>query len=286
MSSVSSMAMILVSDIGRQGPATVPGDDRGLAYGDGLFETLLVRDGRPELVHAHCQRMLSGARRLGIPLLQEDLDQALGESQTLIQQAGGAERQVLKLLLTRGSGGRGYRAPASPQPRLLVSLHEAPPEPPASGVSVAISDVPLTVNPLLAGLKTLNRMEQVLASLGMPPDCYEAVMLGDLGDLREGTRTALLYRRQGQWYTPPRDLVAVDSVMLAHIAKGLEATGQPITEARLTLNQCQDETFEGLILVNSVIGAVPVHTLEGRQLPLPDQLATIVSLARQIEEFR
>lgn len=267
-------------------PVTIPGDDRGLSYGDGLFETILVRQGRPELVQAHCRRMQEGAARLRIPLDQTDLDQAFSLGKNLILQANGHDRLVLKLLLTRGSGGRGYRAPLHPEPRLLVSVHPAPPEPSANGVAVALSEVPLTVNPLLAGIKSLNRLEQVLASESIPETCYEALMKGDRGDLREGTRTALIYRRRGQWCTPPRDQVAVDSVMVRHVEHCLGQHGERLKEDFLYPEQCHQEGFEGLLLLNSVIGAVPVRALEGRRLPLPERLATIVHLAKQVEEFR
>ncbi|MFC4258664.1 aminotransferase class IV [Marinobacter lacisalsi] len=267
-------------------PVTVPGDDRGLSYGDGLFETILVRRGRPELVQAHCRRMLEGAGRLRIPLEQADLDEALDQAKSLIRQANGQDPLVLKLLLTRGSGGRGYRAPQHPEPRLLVSVHSAPPMPSAEGVAASISEVPLTVNPLLAGIKSLNRLEQVLASEQIPDTCYEAVMKGDRGDLREGTRTALLYRWQGQWMTPPRDQVAVNSVMVGHVERCLGRNGESLLEAPLYPEQCHQEGFGGLLLLNSVIGAVPVRTLAGRRLPLPERLATIVDLAKHVEEFR
>lgn len=271
---------------GLMDPVNVPGDDRGLAYGDGLFETLLVRRGRPELVRSHCRRMLEGAGRLRIPLDQADLDQALSQGQALIRQAGGPDRLVLKLLLTRGSGGRGYRAPQYPEPRLLVSLHPAPPMPSSDGVGASISDVPLTVSPVLAGLKTLNRLEQVLASETIPEACYEALMKGDRGDLREGTRTALIYHWQGDWWTPPRDQVAVNSVMVGHVEDGLVRKGGVLKEGYLNPEQCHQQDFGGLLLLNSVIGAVPVHTLAGRRLPMGKRLATIVDLARNVEEFR
>lgn len=264
----------------------VPADDRGLAYGDGVFETILVRDGHAELLEAHCLRMLDGAARLGIPLTSAELESALARSKALIGRQPGTGRRVLKLLLTRGSGGRGYRPPELPEPRLLVSLVPAPPRPPEAGVAVAISDVPLTVNPYLAGFKTLNRLEQVLASQAMPDDCFEALMPGDQGDLREGTRTALLYRWRNRWWIPPRDQVAVSSVMLAHVERSLAAGGEPVGEAFLYPEQCWQKEFGGMLLLNSVIGAVPVQSLAGRQLPRPGELATIVNLAKHVEEFR
>lgn len=263
---------------------SVPVSDRGLAYGDGLFETILVRNGEPQLLQAHCQRMLDGARRLGIPACETDLVKAVERVRTRATRV--PEHQVLKLVLTRGSGGRGYRPPSNPEPRLILSLTSAPPATPDTGVRTVISDIPLTVNPVFAGIKSLNRLEQVMASRAMPEDCYEALMPGDQGDLREGTRTALLYLWEGQWRTPPREQVAVRSVMLAHIERGLAREGGKIAEAPLFPEQCQRPEFGGLVLVNSVVGAVPVQTLDGRELPRPGQLATIVSLAKQPEEFR
>jgi 4-amino-4-deoxychorismate lyase len=262
----------------------VPADDRGLAYGDGLFETILVCNGEPQLLEAHCCRLLEGATRLGIPLAEEELQRAL--AQVSQRMSAVPARQVLKLLLTRGSGGRGYRPPASPVPRLIASVMPAPPEPPEAGVAAVISDIPLTVNPRLAGIKSLNRLEQVLASQSMPDDCYEALMCGEQGDLREGTRTALLYLWQGRWFTPPRDRVAVRSIMLSHVESGLLQEGVSVSEGTFLPEQCWQPEFGGLFLLNSIIGAVPVQTLDGRKLPRPEQIATIVSLAKQPEEFR
>ena len=141
------------------------------------------------------------------------------------------------------------------------------------------------MNPVLAGIKTLNRLEQVMASRDIPADCFEALMAGSEGDLREGTRTALLYRWQDQWWTPPRDKVAVHSVMLAHVARGLARRDEALKEAMLFPDQLWKPEFSGLLLLNSVIGAVPVQTLDGRRLPQSGQLATIVSLAKQPEEL-
>ncbi|MFW5823953.1 MAG: aminotransferase class IV [Marinobacter sp.] len=272
--------MVRILTSASQGEPLVPADDRGLAYGDGLFETILVRDGCLHLLEDHCARLLQGASRLGIPLTRGELTQALDRAGELIDRSPAPGHQVLKLVLTRGSGGRGYHPPEPAEPRLLVSLLPAPSQPPEAGVDVAISDVPLTVNPMLAGLKTLNRLEQVLASQTMPAACFESLMCGEQGDLREGTRTALMFRWQGQWWTPPRDRVAVRSVMLGHVERGLVARGTPLREDLLFPGQCGDPGFGGLILLNSVIGAVPVRTLAGRQLPRPHQLATIISLAK------
>ncbi len=256
----------------------LPVSDRGLAYGDGLFETILVVDGQPQLLEAHRQRMLRGAERLGIPLAPVELGEALSGIGDRL--AGAPGRHVLKMILTRGTGGRGYRPPEQAEPRLIITLSPAPSPVSADGVAAVTSAIPLTVNPVLAGIKSLNRLEQVMASRDIPDDCFEAVMAGTEGDLREGTRTALLYRWQGRWLTPPRDKVAVHSVMLGHVERGLAQRGEALHEAMLFPEQLWQPEFAGLLLLNSVIGAVPVQTLDGRRLPQSEQLATIVSLAK------
>ncbi|MCH8507088.1 MAG: aminodeoxychorismate lyase [Ectothiorhodospiraceae bacterium] len=250
----------------------LPLDDRGLAYGDGLFETIRLRQGRPELAAAHQERMLAGARRLAIPLTADDYRQALLRALEQCQYDEG----VIKLVLTRGSGGRGYRPPASASPRMSVSAHPLPPLPdPVAGVAAVVSGIPLMVNPVLAGLKTLNRLEQVMASQAMGDDCYEALMMNPQGEIVEGTRCNLLYRWDGGWYTPALDTLAVAGVMLGHVRRRLADLGVAVGEQPLTPAMLGSGRFGGLLLTNSVIGIVPVHTIDRHRLPLPDGLATI-----------
>ena len=100
----------------------MPFDDRGLAYGDGLFETVLVRDGRPLLWDYHVARLQRGCALLGI-------DAPADESLAALPAEAGPGLAVLKLIVTRGSGGRGYQAPAEPEPRLRWQLSAFEPRP-------------------------------------------------------------------------------------------------------------------------------------------------------------
>lgn len=268
--------------LARGGP--VAADDRGLAYGDGLFETLRVTAGRPELLARHRQRMLSGAGRLGIPMVPEAFDQAVALGLADMDTTDG----VLKVLLTRGSGGRGYQPPDNPKPRLRVSVHPLPPLPDRRGASVrvAVSSIPLTVNPVLAGLKSLNRLEQVMASRVRPPECYESLMLNHSGQLTEGTRCNLLYLWDDQWCTPPRSGLAVDGVMLGAVMDWLATQGQPVAEQPLWPEMVHNERFGGLLLLNSVIRALAVSAIDEHELPARDRLATIIRLTDlPLEEF-
>ncbi len=154
--------------------------DRGLQYGDSLFETIAVVDGRPRNWEAHMERLGSGARRLSLPLPPPGL--LLEE---LRRVSRGEGRCVVKLILTRGEGGRGYRPPqAAPGHRIL--LHAPWPDYPPGrfeeGIQVRLCTTRLGRNPALAGLKHLCRLEQVLARAEWSePEIAEGLMLDEGG---------------------------------------------------------------------------------------------------------
>lgn len=250
----------------------LPASDRGLAYGDGLFETIRVEGDQPLLLRRHLERLVAGARRLAIPLPPDQLQQLVGEA---LEHYGRPSAWVLKLVLTRGSGGRGYRPPTQCRPRLVLSCHAMPPLPAPDGVTATVASTPLVVNPELSGLKSLNRLEQVMASQNLPAESYEAVFTDTGGRLLEGTRTNLLVRFDGQWWQPPAEGIAVAGVMAAALADGLTAAGERVRQRPLPLSLLTRPECEGLYLTNSVIGAVPVRKLGCLYLPIDNTLATI-----------
>ena len=252
--------------------AGIAADDRGLAYGDGLFETIRIRSGQATLAARHCQRMLSGASRLGIPLTQAELEAALDAACQRYQRP---EDWVLKVILTRGSGGRGYQPPADCAPRLILSCHTMPPLPPPEGVVTAVSTIQLWVNPALAGLKSLARLEQVLAAERMPADCYEVLMTGPAGQLLEGSRSNLMLWLGDHWLTPAADTLAVAGVMRERLIDYLRDRGDEVREGPVSMSLLGSSETRGLVLMNSVVGVVPVRSLNSLQLPVPEQLATI-----------
>lgn len=175
-----------------------PLDDRGAAYGDGLFETILIRDGCPLLWDEHLARLARGCHVLGIPMPAEhDLALPLAEA--------GAGLEVLKLMLTRGSGGRGYRPPAAPAPRLRWRLASFTPNRShwRLGVRVRHCRLRLAGQPILAGIKHLNRLENVLARSEWNDDAIaEGVLSDDAGRLVEATAMNLFWQRAGRLETP------------------------------------------------------------------------------------
>lgn len=257
----------------------LPSADRGLAYGDGLFETIRAEGAHAPLLSGHLDRLTKDARRLGIPASRGELEKiaigALGEFSGHYSQHDCEAPWVLKLTLTRGAGGRGYQPAPGMQPNLLVAHSPAPPAPDPRGVCVEFSPVPLTVNPLLCGIKSLNRLEQVMAARALQGPVFEVLMSNSEGHVVEGTRTNIFVLTDAGWLTPPGAALAVSGVMRSHVLSCLYASGEPVHEAPITLEWLMSDRCRGLYLTNSVLGIVPVRNLADQDLPVDNRLATI-----------
>lgn len=261
----------------------VPLTDRGLTYGDGLFETIRMSGQRAVLRRHHLRRMVSDASRLGMGVDYAELDLALTNAARHLMPAGEPGSWILKMILTRGSGGRGYRPPASAEPHLVVSAASMPPVPEQGGVVARRATFPLTVNPWLAGIKTLNRLEQVMASREFTGAEWELIMSDTFGHMVEGTRTNLLARVGDDWITPPVASIAVAGVMRQYAVECLRATGESVVEQTLLPDIGSLSGFRGLYLLNSVFGAVAVRSLEAVNLPVDGTLATICDPLETLE---
>ena len=242
----------------------LPVADRGLAYGDGLFETIAVRHGRIALLERHLRRLGEGARRLALPI---DLELVRAE---LLAFAGELGRGVAKLIVTRGDGLRGYAPPAAARCRRILSGNP-PPAYSARHRQVGIRLYPcvtrLAEQPLLAGLKHLNRLEQVLARAEwQDPECAEGLMLDSSGRVIEGVFSNLFMVKAGELLTPALERCGVAGVMRAEILERAVAAGIPLRVCDLDRAQllAADEVF----LCNSQYGIWPVIALEEHVWPL------------------
>ncbi|MDR0781473.1 MAG: aminodeoxychorismate lyase [Pseudomonadales bacterium] len=233
--------------------AHLPVSDRGLAFGDGLFETILLRAGRPFLLEAHLERLALGLQKLHISLEINTITSDLEKLFSLFN----PHDAVLKILCTRGQGGRGYRPSAGLVPTRILSLHPPPPTLPAAGIKAFLCRQTLAPQAALAGLKHLNRLEQVLASQEWPDDSFhEGLMLTAAGDAIEGTRSNLLLAHKGHWLTPDLRHCGIAGVLRQHL---LRRWGERLQVRPVTL----DEVFaaEELCFCNSVAGVMPVRLL-------------------------
>ncbi len=261
----------------------LPANDRGLAYGDGLFETIRMSGQKGVLLSRHLERMARDAGRLGIEVSRKELASVCVEAGQRFVDRFKGDGWVLKLTLTRGSGGRGYRPDPGMEPNLLVSTSALPPTPDPDGVAVDFSKVTLAVNPLLAGVKSLNRMEQVLAAAELKPSLFEVIMADREGNLVEGTRTNILLRQADGWVTPPASSLAVAGVLRQWLLERLRQRGEPVTERPVTVPDVLGPDCQGMFLLNSVLGIVPVLTIAGHHLPVDSGLATIFNPLETLE---
>jgi len=168
----------------------LPADDRGLQYGDGLFETILVRDGRPRFLEAHLARLTRGCQRLMIPF--DRLSELRAEIASACRQA--PVLAILKIVVTRGSATRrGYAPDGAVTPRRILSLWKtaALAAEYRDGVSLVLSSVSASEQPLLAGIKHLNRLENVLAAAeARAAQVFDALMRTQNAHLVSGTISA------------------------------------------------------------------------------------------------
>ena len=245
--------------VDRQAADSVPVADRGLAFGDGAFETMRLLKGQVLLWQEHCDRLLAACSRLG-------LDWPLSARQSLVefvtqQAAAMGEDVVVKLMLTRRDG-RAYRPDPNGRVREIILLrhHEALDEQIyAKGIQLRLLQQALSAHPGLDELKHLNRLEQVLASRELGEDEFEALLCNADGLVIEGTRTNFVFASGTTWYTPERFHCGVRGTLLAWLLKKGYVQEKALHRDALS-------SVTAAAVINSVMGVVPVRTLQSRPL--------------------
>ena len=253
----------------------VASSDRGLLYGDGLFETVAVVNGEPCYWQQHMQRLQTGCSRLGIEAVDE---RSLKEE--CRQLLAAVDRAVLKIIVTRGSGGRGYRVPERPAATRILQLHDWPDFPDAcvqQGVAIRTCEMRLGHNPALAGIKHLNRLEQVMARREWDDTTIAEGLLLDLeGNLVEGTMSNLFLFRDGILLTPELQRCGVAGIMRSQVLAA--AAGLPVDTGIRQLGMKDLEDADEVFICNSVIGIWPVIAVDDRKYPKGTITSRIQSL--------
>ena len=229
-------------------PAPHP-DDRGLAYGDGVFETIRVDGGVPLWWSRHVERLIAGAGGLGIPAPEPDWLYQVA-SPLLTGEA------VLKLVLTRGLGGRGYAPPERPEPGLFLSRHPLPAV--LAGLRLDWSGMPMTAAPQLAGIKHLNRLDQVLAAAALAPGFDAAVLCDPGGHPICTTLGNVFVRIEGRWCTPRLDACGIAGICRAWLLERIDVEVSDLTRRQVA-------EAEAMFVCNSVRGILPVTRLGSRE---------------------
>jgi 4-amino-4-deoxychorismate lyase len=244
------------SELGCVDPA-----DRGLAYGDGLFETIRVAQGRALLLEGHIGRLVADAAVLGINFdeagLCDEYARFLGHC---------PDSCITKILVTRGCGGRGYLPDPCAPATIIFSSHPPLAHPvghQVTGINAGICSLQLALQPMLAGIKHLNRLEQVLLRREMEElQVDEALVCDARGYVIEGVFSNVFMVSGGKLHTPAIETAGVRGVMRAAILRQAEQDGVPAEQGLYLPSDflAADEIF----FCNSVNGVWPVRMLVDR----------------------
>jgi len=240
---------------------------RGLQYGDGLFETVALIDEEPLFWESHLLRLRQGAALLGIQLEDEAEIQKQWESFRRCIPKQAARRLVLKILVQREQG-QGYGTPAQSPARLLWLVQEWPKRDPDYwniGITAGLSTVPLQTGAPYLTVKSLNRLNQIMARRALPATWQEAVLLDLQGFLREGIQSNLLWRQGAVVYTPDLEDGGISGIQRDAICRQLPQWGFTVKFVRTRPAILRDA--HEILFCNSLIGAWPVANWQGRVLP-------------------
>lgn len=258
--------------------------DRGFQYGDGLFETIRVVAGVPQYWHEHMERLSEGCRRLNIPLPEMSVFET--ETESLCKGLGDG---VLKITVTRGPGERGYAITGPVNTTRVLATFPVSPYSEnywTSGVVVRVCETRLGENPVLAGIKHLNRLEQVLARAEWSDvKIQEGLMLDMNNNIIEGTMSNIFSVKNNELYTPELSRCGVKGVMREQVMKVANEAGITVNETKLDLDTLYQA--EELFLCNSLIGIWPVRQLESHVFnvgPISHQLGDILRCTKSEAE--
>lgn len=250
----------------------LPVADRAVQYGDGVFETILVRDHQLVYWEQHLHRLRAACHTLQIPA---DLSPLRAEADALIAAHGATG--VLKIIISRGAGGRGYGVPESPSPTRIVQIHPMPQDylqHSREGIEVFKCKHPLSSNAALAGLKHLNRLDQVMASLELPTQFQEGLMCNAAGDLIEGIKSNVFVVIDDVLVTPTLSHCGVAGVMRAAIiAQCHNSTSLNVAERKLGLEEL--ESASEVFVCNSVMGIWPVRQIQWHHAVLNYEIGSV-----------
>ena len=258
---------------------TVPGNDRAFLYGDGVFETLLLTRGTLLFLPLHLDRLLEGAKRLRIDVSR---DQLAVELASCIEQRP-EHHAVVRITVSRGGGRRGYRPTQGAGCNIHSALSELSDDPLSAreAAQVNSSTIRMAAQPLLAGIKHCNRLEQVLAAMEAEDMEVDDVLLcREGGQLQCSSNANVFCVRGDALLTPPCDVAGVAGTRrrlildkLAGLA-GFDARVQPLTLDDL-------DAADAVFLSNSVMGIRAVASLDGRPVGRSDAVSELQKLYRE-----
>jgi len=240
--------------------------DRSFLYGDGIFETLRVRQGRPFRWDSHFDRLLAAATFVGITLPHTSTELRAQASELIARNS--AEDSVLRIHLSRGEGSRGYSPRGANRPTLVLTTHPAPVRAPGGPAewNVIVAPWRIAGSDVLGRFKTANRLLNVMARKAADEtDADEALLLNTRGEVCSAAAANLFWIEQGRLFTPPEQAGVRAGVTRQVILELAEQHGEPAGE-----QDCSQERLrqaQAVFLTQSAQGVVRVRSISGEVMP-------------------
>lgn len=242
---------------------TLPLSDRSIQFGDGVFRTVRLQAGRLAFWGRHYRKLAADCAALGIPVPAESV---LRAEIRLLMQGTGWQEAVVKIIVTRGESLRGYAVPEGIRPNRIVQfapLHRYPENLFRDGAAVRLCETRATWQPALAGIKHLNRLENVLARREwQDPAILEGLLLDRDGHVVEGVMSNLLTGSEGELQTPLLDGCGVAGVMREVALDAARRIGWRVSERAISCAELLDS--QQVWICNSLMGIMPVGRLADR----------------------
>lgn len=247
-------------------------ENRGLAYGDGLFTTAKILDGKVQYLSSHVQRLLVGCGKLALCVPNE-----IELTEQLSQVAKQYNLAVLKVIITAGSGGRGYARSTVPTNEFIIMVHDYPmhyDELAIEGITLGNSKQKMGISPMLSGLKHLNRLEQVLLRQELSNTKEDDLVVTNINnEVIEATSANLFFWLDGKLCTPDVTSSGVNGIMRQTILQKYPDTLiKKVTFAELA-------SSPAIFICNCVMGVMPVKHYNGQPLSitLPQHLRNTIN---------
>ncbi|MBL4798809.1 MAG: aminodeoxychorismate lyase [Oleispira sp.] len=267
--------LFLNGELVDQSDQVIDFQDRAFHYGDGVFETLRIHRGDIPMWDFHRERLLLAQEKLKLPI-----DKFLAQWPRFIaENLKAIESGCAKLIISRGVGPRGYKPPDVPALNWWLKITDLPEDSlnlVQSNKKLTICQHPLSRQPVLAGLKHLNRLDQIMArsEWGSQNEFDEGIMLDIDGAVTECTMSNIFWLRKKQVYTPDLSLEGVDGCVRRWLIHNLASTPKTLQVVKSVKLECL-LSADAVFISNSLIGIQLVSNIAGHQIPLSDLVKTL-----------
>ena len=259
--------------------------DRGLAYGDGIFETMnwcvsksnKIKIYGVEYWKRHLERLKIGCDKIKLPMPSEDLLNSYKNKILKKSAESSLNRGILKIIITRGVGGRGYKYESSLKPTIIFLSFPAKTIDHKlynSGVRVKLCKTDISENKRISGIKHLNRLDSVIARSEWDDNFFEGLFVDKSGNLLEGTMTNIFFIKNKVLYFPKLKSFGIEGIISQVIREKTNLFFKDFMECNLKFSEIKN--FDAMFITNSIIRVMPVKYLENVSFTITYELRSLV----------